>query len=73
VLGLDLLTPRGTYLLGQCPGELGLARACISGDLEPRGVRLGDPYDLLKSLPDSSTSSGVAARVGQCRPLDRLR
>jgi cyclopropane-fatty-acyl-phospholipid synthase len=49
-LGLDLLTPRGTTYLATAPGDLGLARAYISGDLEPRGVHPGDPYDLLRAL-----------------------
>ncbi|MBV9321952.1 MAG: SAM-dependent methyltransferase, partial [Mycobacterium sp.] len=37
LLGIDLLTPRGTTYLATAPGELGLARAYISGDLELRG------------------------------------
>src|SRR5215204_3371061 len=49
-LGLDLLTPRGTTYLATAPGDLGLARAYVSGDLEPHGVPLGDPYELLKAL-----------------------
>ncbi|ORV08344.1 class I SAM-dependent methyltransferase [Mycobacterium celatum] len=52
VLGLDLLTPRGTTYLATAPGELGLARAYISGDLDVRGVHPGDPYPLLKVLAD---------------------
>ena len=49
-LGLDLLTPRGTTYLATAPGELGLARAYVSGDLNPLGVHPGDPYELLKAL-----------------------
>ncbi|MGV0835732.1 class I SAM-dependent methyltransferase [Mycolicibacterium thermoresistibile] len=49
-LGIDLLTPRGTTYLATAPGDLGLARAYVSGDLEPRGVHPGDPYELLKAL-----------------------
>ena len=52
VLGIDLLTPRGTTYLATAPGELGLARAYISGDLQPRGVHPADPYDLLKALAE---------------------
>jgi len=51
-LGLDLLTPRGTTYLATAPGDLGLARAYVSGDLEPHGVPLGDPYELLKALAE---------------------
>ncbi|MGB0878463.1 MAG: SAM-dependent methyltransferase, partial [Mycobacterium sp.] len=32
-LGLDLLTPRGTTYLATAPGDLGMARAYVSGDL----------------------------------------
>lgn len=51
-LGLDLLTPRGTTYLATAPGDLGLARAYIAGDLDARGVHPGDPYPLLKALSD---------------------
>ena len=33
VLGMDLLTPRGTTYLATAPGELGLARAYVSGEI----------------------------------------
>ena len=49
-LGLDLLTPRGTTYLATAPGDLGLARAYVSGDLRAHGVHPGDPYELLKAL-----------------------
>src|SRR4051794_8364915 len=51
-LGFDLLTPRGTTYLATAPGELGLVRAYIAGDLELHGVHPGDPYELLKALDD---------------------
>lgn len=51
-LGVDLLTPRGTTYLVTAPGELGMARAYISGDLGLNGVHPGDPYELLKMLAD---------------------
>lgn len=49
-LGLDLLTPRGTTYLATAPGDLGLARAYVSGDIDLRGVHPGDPYPLLRAL-----------------------
>ena len=52
VLGMDLLTPRGTTYLATAPGELGLARAYVAGDIEARGVHPGDPYDVLKLLAE---------------------
>ena len=51
-LGLDLLTPRGTTYLATAPGDLGLARAYVSGDIELHGVHPGDPYELLKALAE---------------------
>jgi cyclopropane-fatty-acyl-phospholipid synthase len=63
VLGMDLLTPRGTRYLATAPGELGLARAYVSGDIVARGVHPGDPYDLLKLLAD---------KVEFTRPSPRL-
>ncbi|KZS84334.1 SAM-dependent methyltransferase [Mycobacterium persicum] len=51
-LGLELTSPRGITYLATAPGELGLARAYVSGDLQTRGVHPGDPYQLLKALTD---------------------
>src|ERR1700759_1111523 len=62
-LGMDLLTPRGTTYLATAPGELGLARAYVAGDIEARGVHPGDPYDVLKLL---------AEKVEFTRPSPRL-
>lgn len=76
VLGLDLLTPRGTTYLATAPGELGLARAYISGDLEARGVHPGDPYPLLKALADKldfkRPSPLVLANIVRSIGLERL-
>jgi cyclopropane-fatty-acyl-phospholipid synthase len=55
-LGFDLVTPRGTTYLATAPGELGLVRAYVSGDLQPLGVHPGDPYELLKALHDVKVS-----------------
>src|ERR1700722_15238011 len=51
-LGLDLCSPRGATYLATAPGELGIARAYISGDLQTYGVHPGDPYELLRMLAD---------------------
>jgi cyclopropane-fatty-acyl-phospholipid synthase len=63
VLGLDLRTPRGTTYLATAPGELGLARAYVSGDLQAHGVHPGDPYELLKALTDRVQFKRPSARV----------
>ena len=62
-LGLNLRTPRGTTYLATAPGDLGLARAYVSGDLEPHGVHPGDPYDLLTALADKMVFKRPPARV----------
>jgi len=62
-LGLDLRTPRGTTYLATAPGDLGLARAYVSGDLEPHGVHPGDPHQLLTALADKLEFRRPPARV----------
>ena len=62
-LGLDLRTPRGTTYLATAPGDLGLARAYVSGDLEPHGVHPGDPYELLRALAEKLDFKRPPARV----------
>jgi cyclopropane-fatty-acyl-phospholipid synthase len=62
-LGFDLVTPRGTTYLATAPGELGLVRAYVSGDLQPHGVHPGDPYELLKALDADVKVTRPPARV----------
>lgn len=62
-LGLDLRSPRGATYLATAPGELGIARAYISGDLHTYGVHPGDPYELLKTLTDRVQFKRPSARV----------
>jgi cyclopropane-fatty-acyl-phospholipid synthase len=47
---LHLRTERGLAFLVTAPGDLGLARAYISGDLDLEGVHPGDPYEALRLL-----------------------
>ena len=61
--GLDLKTPRGTTYLATARGDLGLARAYISGDLDIDGVHPGDPYELLKALADDLVFKRPSPRV----------
>ena len=62
-LGLDLRSPRGATYLATAPGELGIARAYISGDLDTYGVHPGDPYELLKTLTARVQFKRPSARV----------
>ncbi|TSE00641.1 methyltransferase domain-containing protein [Skermania sp. ID1734] len=50
--GLRLKTPRGATYLATAPGDLGMARAYVSGDLEAVGVHPGDPYEVLKLMDE---------------------
>ena len=59
---VHLATERGlTYVL-TAPGDLGFARAYVSGDLEIHGVHPGDPYEAFKL---------VQSRLGFRRPSPR--
>ena len=69
-LGLDLLTPRGTTYLATAPGDLGLARAYVSGDLEPYGVHPGIPTSCSRRWPRRWTSGG---RRRACSPTSSGR
>lgn len=62
-MGLELTSPRGATYLATAPGELGLARAYVSGDLRMHGVHPGDPYELLITLTDRVNFKRPSARV----------
>ncbi len=48
--GLEVLNERGLRYILTAPGDLGLARAYVSGDLELHGTHPGDPYPLLSLI-----------------------
>ncbi|GAB3028121.1 class I SAM-dependent methyltransferase [Mycobacterium bourgelatii] len=62
-LGLELKSPRGATYLATAPGELGIARAYVSGDLQTHGVHPGDLYDLLMALTDRVQFKRPSLRV----------
>ncbi len=49
-IGLHLRNERGLSYIMTAPGDLGMARAYVSGDLELTGVHPGDPYDAMSLL-----------------------
>jgi cyclopropane-fatty-acyl-phospholipid synthase len=53
--GLHLKNERGLSYLVTAPGDLGLARAYVMGDLELIGAHPGDPYEALMQVKGSST------------------
>ncbi len=61
-VGIDLRTERGLSYLMTAPGDLGLARAYVSGDLDLTGVHPGDPYDALVLLKDHTRPRLASAR-----------
>ncbi|QXQ14146.1 class I SAM-dependent methyltransferase [Skermania piniformis] len=49
---LDLRTRRGVHYLAAAPGDLGLARAYVAGDLGVDGIEPGNPYPILRAISD---------------------
>jgi cyclopropane-fatty-acyl-phospholipid synthase len=49
---LELVNQRGLSYLLTAPGDLGLARAYVAGDLVVHGVHEGNPYELMTLLKD---------------------
>jgi len=59
--GLHLRTERGLSYLLSAPGDLGLARAYVAGDLEVIGAHPGDPYEALMAIKGGA--SGLKFRI----------
>ncbi len=49
-IGLHLRNERGLSYIMTAPGDLGMARAYVSGDLELTGAHPGDPYEAMTVL-----------------------
>jgi len=49
---MHLANERGLSYILTAPGDLGMARAYVSGDLRIEGIHPGDPYELLLLLSD---------------------
>jgi cyclopropane-fatty-acyl-phospholipid synthase len=69
---LHLRNERGLSYLLTAPGDLGMARAYVSGDLDLEGVHPGDPYDALVllqknlrfKLPTPAEALKIARSIG---------
>ncbi|MGH4022386.1 MAG: class I SAM-dependent methyltransferase [Pseudonocardiaceae bacterium] len=80
-IGLHLATPRGVNYLATAPGDLGMARAYVTGDLQAQGVHPGDPYPVLLALveglrwrrPSLSQLAAITRSLGwqRLRPVPR--
>jgi cyclopropane-fatty-acyl-phospholipid synthase len=55
--------PRGVSYVATAPGDLGLARAYVAGDLDLIGVHPGDPYEALVALEGLSFRRPSARRA----------
>ena len=49
-VGLELVNQRGLSYLLTAPGDLGLARAYVAGDLAIHGAHPGNPYEVMQKL-----------------------
>ncbi len=63
--GLHLRTPRAVNYLATAPGDLGLARAYVTGDLQTEGVHPGDPYALLRAMDELTWRRPQARTLAQ--------
>jgi len=71
-LSVHVATPRGLAFVATAPGDLGLARAYVSGDLHIEGVHPGNPYDALVALGSLSFRRPTARQaVDIARTLGR--
>ncbi|HZI96212.1 MAG TPA: class I SAM-dependent methyltransferase [Actinomycetales bacterium] len=76
---LHVANERALAALLTAPGDVGLARAYVSGDLELSGVHPGDPYEALRLVQDwrfalpPSALVDLARTAGVRRLLSRTR
>jgi cyclopropane-fatty-acyl-phospholipid synthase len=76
-VGLNLKNERGLAYMVTAPGDLGMARAYVSGDLDVIGVHPGDPYEgmvlLLRSMrfrrPSPAEALNLLRSVGLSQML----
>jgi cyclopropane-fatty-acyl-phospholipid synthase len=69
---LELVNERGLSYLLTAPGDLGMARAYVAGDLRLHGVHPGDPYEALSLLqnhlrfrtPTAAEALGIVRGLG---------
>ncbi|GHJ60087.1 cyclopropane-fatty-acyl-phospholipid synthase [Nocardioides sp. OK12] len=74
---LRLVDQRGLAYLLTAPGDLGMARAYVSGDLRLEGVHPGDPYEAMRLLQNNlrfrAPSVGEALTLVRGLGLGNLR
>jgi len=74
---LHLANERGLSYLLTAPGDLGMARAYVAGDLEIEGAHPGDPYDamvlLMNQLRFRKPTPGEAVRIVRGLGINHLK
>ena len=76
-IGLELVNQRGLQYLVTAPGDLGLARAYVAGDLVVHGAHPGNPYEVMQKLkdhtqvprPDAGRAASRSCAASGCRNL----
>ena len=69
---MHLASERGLSYVLTAPGDLGLVRAYVMGDLEITGIHEGNPYDLMRMMLNQvhferPTTAEAAASGGSSR------
>ncbi len=75
-IGLHLASERGLSYLLTAPGDLGMARAYVAGDLEISGAHPGDPYPVMRELMGKmrlQASPGEVLRIVRGLGWEHLR
>ncbi len=75
-IGLHLATERGLSFLLTAPGDLGMARAYVAGDLQLSGVHPGDPYEVMQTLMGRmrlQASPGEVLRIVRGLGIEHLK
>ena len=76
-ISMHLANERGLSYVLTAPGDLGMARAYVAGDLIISGVHPGDPYELLRMMSDEvrfrRPAPAEALRVVACLGWGHLK
>jgi cyclopropane-fatty-acyl-phospholipid synthase len=76
-VGLELRNERGLRYLLTAPGDLGLARAYVTGDLAVTGVHPGDPYEAMALMKQHTKfrvpTAAEALRILRSLGLSQLK
>ena len=69
---LHLANERGLRYMLTAPGEFGMARAYVAGDLELSGVHPGDPYEALRAFSAWKVRRPPVGEIAEACARDRV-